>query len=108
VLGRGDGFDLNGRSFTMHGSGSSVRRLAVITGLLGLASCGGGGCSTPPQTQSLHTVLNMNMVQMMEHCRQMQVMDRARMTSDMEQMLQQCDAMLRAHGGGAAPGSEAP
>jgi hypothetical protein len=51
---------------------------------------------------------NMSMDQMMAHCRQMQAMDRSRMTPDVQQMLQQCDAMLRAHGDGTASGSSAP
>lgn len=41
----------------------------------------------------------MNMTQMMEHCRQMQGMDRSKMQPDMKQMATQCDQMMRAHQG---------
>jgi hypothetical protein len=107
VLGRRDGIDLNHGSFAMHCLGSSVR-LLVVGGLLGLASCGGGGGSPSPQAHDPQSMQNMNMDQMMEHCRQMQGMDRSRMSPDMQQMMQQCDAMMRAHGGGSATGSSSP
>jgi hypothetical protein len=101
--------DLNDRSFAMHASGSSFPLFLILAGLLGLASCGGGsGGSTSPQAHDPQSMRNMNMDQMMEHCRQMQGMDRSRMTPDMQQMLQQCEAMLRSHGGGSAPGSSSP
>ena len=93
----------------MHRSGSSIPLFLVFAGLLGLASCGGaGGGSSSPQTHDPQSMQGMNMEQMMEHCRQMQGMDRSRLSPDMQQMMQQCEAMMRSHGGGAAPGTSSP
>jgi hypothetical protein len=95
----------------MHASGSSIRRFFLLAGFLGLASCGGGtadGGSSSPQTHDPQSMQGMDMDQMMEHCRQMQAMDRSRMSPDTQQMMQQCEAMMRSHGGGSAPGSGSP
>jgi hypothetical protein len=91
----------------MHRSGSSIPLFLVFAGLLGLASCAGGGSSSP-QAHDPQSMQGMDMDQMMEHCRQMQGMDRSRMSPDMQQMMQQCEAMMRSHGGGSATGSGSP
>ena len=41
----------------------------------------------------------MSMDQQMEHCRQLQGMDPAQLSAEAKQMLQECEAMMRAHGG---------
>jgi len=46
-----------------------------------------------------HNMSTMDMNQMMEHCRQIQGMDRARMNADTKKMAAQCDQMMKAHGG---------
>lgn len=86
----------------MHGSGASISHFLVFASLLGLASCSGGSSgSSSPQTHNPQSMQNMNMGQMMEHCRQMQGMDHSQMSPDMQQMMQQCDAMMRSHGSGS-------
>lgn len=95
----------------MHGSGSSIPLFLVFASLLGLASCGGGGSggASSPQMHPPQGMQGMSMEQMMAHCRQMQGMDHSRMGPDMQRMMQQCDAMMRSHGGGGpAPGSGSP
>ncbi|WGF91111.1 hypothetical protein [Marinivivus vitaminiproducens] len=44
----------------------------------------------------------MNMEQMMTECRQMQGMDHSQVSPDMQQTMQDCDAMMRSHGGMSA------
>ncbi len=90
----------------MQGSGSSIPLFLVLASLLGLASCGGG--SSSPRTHNPQSMENMNMDQMMAPCRQMQGMDQSRMSLDKQRMMQQCDAMMRSHGGGSASGSGSP
>lgn len=90
----------------MRRSGSSFPAFLVLASLLGLASCGGsGGSASPPQTHHPQSMQGMNMDQMMAHCRQMQGMDHSQMGPDMQRMMQQCDAMMRSHGGGSAEGA---
>lgn len=95
----------------MRSTKSCITLSLVTVGLLGLAACsggGGGGSSSSPQMHNPQSMQNMNMDQMMEHCRQMQAMDQSQMTPDMQRMMQQCDAMMRSHGGGSATGTGSP
>ena len=48
---------------------------------------------------NMQDMQGMNMGQMMQHCRDMQGMDRSQMSADMQRMMQQCDDMMKAHGG---------
>lgn len=50
-------------------------------------------------TEEMQGMQGMNMEQMMQHCREMQGMDRTQMSADMQRMMQQCDEMMKAHGG---------
>jgi cytochrome c556 len=84
----------------------SLPLFLALASLLGLASCGGGSATTQPQ--GMEDMQNMNMDQMMAHCRQVQGMDRSQMSRDMQRMMQQCDAMMRSHGSGSNSGSSAP
>jgi hypothetical protein len=78
-------------------------------GLLGLALAGAAllaACTQQPSSNSsgmsggnMQGMQDMNMEQMMQHCREMQGMDRSQMTPDMQRMVQQCDKMMEMHGG---------
>jgi hypothetical protein len=80
----------------------------ALMGTLATAACAqqgqrGGSGSAPASTQGhdMGTMQGMSMEQQMEHCRQMQGMDRAQMDAEAQRMMEQCDAMMRAHGGAA-------
>ena len=59
---------------------------------------GGTGSSGASGAHSGHDMSKMNMQQMMEHCHQMQGMNRATMNADAKRMADQCDQMMKSHG----------
>ena len=72
---------------------------------------GGTGSSGASGGHSGHDMSTMSMQQMMEHCHQMQGMNRATMNADAKRMADQCDQMMKSHGqhssGQGAAGSAA-
>ena len=66
-----------------------------------LAACAqqpGGSTSDMSSSTHAQQMQGMNMDQMMQHCRDMQGMDRSQMSADMQRMMQQCDDMMKMHG----------
>ena len=78
--------------------------LTLLMAVLG-TSCAqqGSSGSSGSQADNMQGMQSMSMQQRMEDCRRMQGMDPAQMTPEMEQKLQECDAMMRSHGPGGAP-----
>ena len=64
---------------------------------------GAGGSSGTPGAGGRGASPPMDMNQMMEHCRQMQGMNRANMSADMKEMAKQCDEMAKSHGHSSGP-----
>jgi len=81
-----------------------IRTVVVVTALVApMAVLSTASAQTSQNRQSGgtqgHDMSTMDMNQMMDHCRQMQGMDRARMNADTKKMAAQCDQMMKAHGG---------